>query len=151
MIISFIGHGYVSDCLDTKQKLKSILTELLSDCPEVSFYCGGYGDFDNLCASVCRELKAEGARLEIAYVTPYLTISHQRRMEEMKKQGLYDSVIYPPIEDVPLRFAISRRNEWMMDRADIVIAYVRRNFGGAYRALLRAKRRNKRIINICDI
>ncbi len=151
MIISFIGHRSVLDYEDTKKKLKSILAQILTQCGDISFYCGGCGDFDSLCASVCRELREEGERLKIIYVTPYLTISHQKRVEEMKRLKLYDGVVYPPIEDTPLRFAISKRNEWMMEQADIVIAYVKHDFGGAYRAVLTAKRRNKKIINICDI
>ena len=34
--------------------------------------------------------------------------------------------------------------------SDIVIAYVNRNYGGAYKSLQAAKRKKKKIINICD-
>ena len=54
------------------------------------------------------------------------------------------------LEFVPKRFAIVKRNEWMMTNADIVIAYVNRNYGGAYKSLQAAKRKKKKIINICD-
>lgn len=43
----------------------------------------------------------------------------------------YDDVVFPPIESVLFKFAISRRNEWMIDKADVVIAYVTHSFGGA--------------------
>ncbi len=36
-------------------------------------------------------------------------------------------------------------------RADLVIAYVKRSSGGAYRALLAAKRKRKDIINIFEL
>ena len=69
----------------------------------------------------------------------------------MQKNGWCDSSIYPPIESVPLKFAIAKRNEWMMENADLVIAYVNRNYGGAYQSLQIAKRRKKKIINIGEL
>ena len=68
----------------------------------------------------------------------------------MQNCGFCDTSIYPPIEQVPPRFAISKRNEWMMANADLIIAYVNHEYGGAYQSLRVAKRRKKKIINICD-
>ncbi len=73
------------------------------------------------------------------------------KIKEMINEGMYDEVIYPPIENTPKRFAISKRNEWMIKSADIVIAYVKTSYGGAYKSLQIAKRQKKRIINICDL
>ena len=39
----------------------------------------------------------------------------------------------------------------MMTKADVVIAYVEHEYGGAYRSLQMARRKKKRIINIYDI
>ena len=65
-------------------------------------------------------------------------------------EGLYDDSTYPPLEEVPRRYAISRRNEWMVDQADVVVAYVDHGWGGAAKTLEYAKRKNKRIINIAE-
>ena len=80
-----------------------------------------------------------------------MTISEQEKIKEMLNYGLYDSSIYPPIEKVPPKFAISKRNEWMITNSDLIIAYVNHNYGGAYKTLEIAKRRKKKIINIYDI
>ncbi len=61
---------------------------------------------------------------------------------------MYDDIIYPPIENAPLRFAIVKRNEYMVDIADLLICFVERKYGGAYRTLLYAGRKKKRIINL---
>ena len=61
---------------------------------------------------------------------------------------LYDNTPYPPLEDVPMKFAISRRNEWMVDQADVVVAYVTHGWGGAAATLQYAERKNKRIIRV---
>ena len=66
-------------------------------------------------------------------------------------EGIYDSIVYPPLEKVPFRFAISKRNEWMVDNADIIIGYVKNQYGGAYKILEYAKRQRKNIINLADI
>ena len=58
----------------------------------------------------------------------------------------YDESIYPPLEHVPKRYAISRRNEYMVDAADTVVAYVVYGFGGARNTLRYAERKQKRII-----
>jgi hypothetical protein len=66
----------------------------------------------------------------------------------MKKY--YDDVVYPPLENVPLKFAISRRNEWVVDNSDIVYAYVKHSWGGVAKMLAYAKHKQKQIINILD-
>lgn len=84
-------------------------------------------------------------------MSPYISLSEQEKIKEMQNSGLCDTSIYPPIENTPPKFAIIKRNEWMMTNADVVIAYVGREYGGAYRSLQIAKRKKKKIINICDI
>lgn len=94
----------------------------------------GRGDFDSLCARACKELKAEHPGIEAVYVTSYLGISEQARIREMQMCGLCDGALYPPLEGTPPKFAISKRNEWMMENADLIIAYVERGYGGAYQS-----------------
>ena len=150
MIITFIGHRSVYRCGDLKNYLKDILRKYIKGEEKVDFYCGGYGDFDRICACVCRELKKEYESIEVIYVTPYVDLSAQAKIKEMHREGLCDTSIYPPIENTPPRLAIIKRNEWMMTNTDLVIAYVERSYGGAYNSLRVAKRRKKKIINIYE-
>ena len=148
MVISFIGHSTIFDADGVKLILKGQILSNLADDERISCYLGGYGDFDEICASVCRELKAMYNGLELVYVTPYFDLSSQQRIKEMIGSGLYDGSIYPPIENAPKKYAILKRNEWMISNSDLVIAYVKRNCGGAYRSLEIARRKGKKIINI---
>ena len=100
-----------------------------------------------MCASVCRSIK-ERLDAEIVYVTPYISENEQKKIDSLIKLKLYDYSLYPPIEATPPKFAISKRNEWIVDKADLIIEYVSHNYGGAYRSLLYAKRKNKTIINL---
>ena len=145
MIITFFGH---SNCLfndDIKKQLKNILLDEIIKNPTCKFYLGGYGDFDGLCLRALRELKHDFPTIEILFITPYLDKNYSKL--ELAKY-YYDDVIFPPIESVPRKFAILKRNEWMVNEAGLVIAYVMYSWGGAAKALEYAKRKKKRIINI---
>ncbi|MBO5906990.1 MAG: DUF1273 family protein [Clostridia bacterium] len=150
MKITFVGHSFVSSSGTVKEKVKEQIRNNISNSEFVTFYVGGYGSFDEICALACRELKKEFSNIEIVYVTPYITLSEQSKIKEMQDCGLCDFSIYPPIENTPPRFAISKRNEWMVTNTDLVIAFVNQSHGGAYKSLQLAKRRKKKIINICD-
>lgn len=150
MKITFAGHSVISSSSKVQELVKEQIQKSITGVETVTFYLGGYGDFDNACACVCRKLKKERDGVELVYVTPYMGLSEQAKIKEMKGSGLYDDIIYPPIEDVPPRLAILKRNEWMMSNADLIIAYVNRSYGGAYKSLQVARRKNKKVINICD-
>lgn len=145
MIITFFGH---SNCLfndDIKKRLKNILLDEIIKNPTCKFYLGGYGDFDGLCLRTLKDLKNDFPDIELIFITPYLDKNYSKL--ELAKY-YYDDVIFPPIESVPRKFAILKRNEWMVEQADLVIAYVKYFWGGAAKALEYSKRKKKRIINI---
>ena len=58
----------------------------------------------------------------------------------------FDSTAYPPLETVPPRYAIVKRNQWMADVADVVVAYVTHGWGGAAKTLQYAKKKKKTIL-----
>jgi uncharacterized phage-like protein YoqJ len=147
MIITFAGHSTVFSCEQVKEAVKEQIKNNISSNEKTVFYLGGYGEFDSICACACSELKKEYS-IEVVYVTPYINHS---KIKEMQESGLYDTSIYPPLENVPPKFAILKRNEWMIENANLVIAYVKNNYGGAYKTLNTAKRKKKKIINICDL
>ena len=54
------------------------------------------------------------------------------------------------VEKVHRKGAITKRNRWMVEQADIFICYVEKEEGGAYAALEYAQKLNKQIINLAD-
>ena len=60
----------------------------------------------------------------------------------------YDGSVYPPLETVPRRYAISKRNEWMVEQADVIISCVTHGWGGAATTLTYANRKKKSIISV---
>lgn len=150
MIITFCGHGTLTVSEKLTLQIQNTILDNIKPGEPTTFYCGGYGDFDSLCAKVCRKLKSLLPDSEIVFVTPYITPSQQERLKYLLDTNLYDSTLYPPLENVIPRFAITKRNEWMMDQADLIIAYVNRSFGGAFKTLEYARKRKKRIINLAE-
>ena len=145
MIITFCGH---SNCLfsdEEKEKLKQLLIKEIRKNPTCKFYLGGYGDFDSFCLRSLRELKKEFQDIELIFITPYIDKTYSK-LEFAKYH--YDDVIFPPLESVPRKFAILKRNEWMVEEADLVIAYVMYSWGGAAKTLEYANRKKKQIINL---
>ncbi|MBO4384267.1 MAG: DUF1273 family protein [Clostridia bacterium] len=137
MIVTFCGHREVQEPEKVRKWLLETVERLImegADC----FYLGGYGQFDTIAADVIRELKQKYKHIKSVLVLPYID-------REYDSSG-YDESIYPPLEIVPRRYAISKRNEYMVDNADIVIAYVIFSFGGAYSSLCYSERKRKRII-----
>lgn len=139
MIVTFCGHKSGYEKSDVFIILLSSVRELIQEGAD-TFYLGGYGNFDWQAARAVQKMKNEYPSIRSVLVIPYLNRKYDKK--------LYDEIIYPPIEKVPLRFAISKRNEWMVERADVIISGVEHNWGGAYTTLKFAERKKKRIIYI---
>ena len=145
MIITFCGHSNYLFSDEEKEKLKQLLIKEIRKNPTCKFYLGGYGDFDSLCLRTLRELKKEFQDIELIFITPYIDKNYSK-LEFAKYH--YDDVIFPPLESVTRKFAILKRHEWMVEEADLVIAYVMYSWGGAAKTLEYANRKKKQIINL---
>lgn len=146
MIITFCGHSKYSFCDEEQETLKNVLIAEIRNNPTCKFYLGGYGDFDELCLRTLLALKKDFQNIELLFITPYL---EKYSKSEFAKQH-YDGIIFPLIENVPRKFAITKRNEWMVDEADLIISYVKHSWGGANKTLEYAKRKRKKIINLAE-
>lgn len=152
MIITFCGHGFIKNPPAVKKELITVLCEILTrnHTDKITFLCGGYGRFDFLAASAIDHLKSVYSSHDIVkiFVTPYINKGYDRRNKLMRKD--YDEIVYPPLEKVPYRYAIAKRNEWMIENSDLVIAYVIHGYGGAASSLRYACRKRKDIIRLSD-
>jgi hypothetical protein len=61
---------------------------------------------------------------------------------------MYDSIIYPEIEDKPLRFAIVYRDRYIVENSDVIISFVQHKSGGAYKAVRYAEKIGKAVKNL---
>lgn len=138
MIVAFCGHSKVSDVNAVSDWLLVTCQQLIEEGAE-TFYFGGYGSFDSLAHQTILKLQKNHKGLTSVLIMPYLNWNVD--ISE------YDETLYPPLEEVPPRFAISKRNEWMAEQADIIISYITHDWGGAIKTFEHARRKHKRIIN----
>ena len=147
MIVTFCGHGKTSMSKEEEQRLVDLLRSILAEHPDTLFYLGDYGDFDGTCNVILKKLQVEYPKLKRIFITPYITPGYWH-LEAAKER--YDESIYPFEDSVLPKFAISKRNEWMVDQADLVIAYVRWSWGGARTTYEYAVRHKKSVVNIAN-
>jgi len=149
MKIAFCGHSHMQNVDDLKRKIVSLLRSLNLQEPIV-FLLGGYGRFDSISLHACQEFKEKYTPSgSLCFVSPY----NDERYYKSRSTALtaYDEIIYPEIERTPRRYAILQRNKWMARNCDILICYVKNDWGGAFFTLREAKKRqNCRIFNLAD-
>ena len=141
MTVAFCGHAQISQSEKIEKWLYDVTQKLIEQ-GATTFYLGGYGAFDSLAASVLREQKKRYSQIELVLVLAYLNTG--------RDTSGYDSTVYPPLETVPRRFAISHRNRWMVESADVVVAYVLHDWGGAATTLRCVRQKKKQIISYRD-
>jgi uncharacterized phage-like protein YoqJ len=138
---SFFGHR---DCPgDLKPLLKYVILDLIATHGVDMFYVGHQGGFDGLVRGVLRELEQEYSEVRYAVVLAY-TPSGRPAADTA------DTMLPESIELVHPRYAISWRNNWMLQQSDFVIAYVAHSWGGAARYMQKAIRSGKIVINLFD-
>ena len=146
-ICCFAGHRKIYDDREIiKAKLEKEIINLIETHNVTTFYNGGKGDFDWLCAHTVANLKKDYPFISSHLVLAYIPKEKNKYADILK---IFDSMIYPGMEKTPPRFAIIKRNQWMINYSDVLIAYVKNRFGGAYKTLQYAERKkNIKIINL---
>ena len=57
MIITFLGHREIYNRSNICENIRNAILNNITRNEKIHFYCGGYGDFDNMCLEVCHSLK----------------------------------------------------------------------------------------------
>ena len=143
--ITFFGNSTVADADRVLRNIVKTI-EKIFDFPNkrayefwLTFFCGGYGEFDGLASRAVDILRKRYPDVGIKkyFVAPYLDPSYLKKLEFIKEY--YDEIIYPPIENVPPQFAILERNHWMISNSDIGIYYCQYKYGNTGKLLSYAK------------
>jgi len=142
-ICVFFGHRFVPEPDKIEKQLKQVVRQLIQEGVD-TFWLGGYGDFDKLAEDVVRELKAEFPHIKKVLALAYLP---QNKEDYQYKSQFYDDLFYPEGTELgPKKFAITRRNKYMAENADYIVAYLNTDSGGAFYAVKIAKKHHKKMI-----
>lgn len=144
MICAFFGHKDTPESV--KPLLEAAIRRIIENYPDTTFYVGHNGNFDRMVLSVIKNLSVEFPNLSYAVILAYLPTGKSAE----RYNGL--TTLYPEgIECVPKKYAISYRNDWIVKKADIVVCYITRSFGGAAQFVKKAKNKRKIVYNVADL
>ena len=138
MICTFFGHRDTPTSIRCEIK-KAILKLIKNGISE--FYVGNNGSFDFLTQSVLIELLNEGNKINC-----FIVLS---RLNELALCGQQDFTVFPEeIEGVMKKFAISKRNEYLIKKSNMVICYVNNTFSNCHKWIEKARKKWRTIINL---
>ncbi|MBQ3077115.1 MAG: hypothetical protein IJC43_04595 [Clostridia bacterium] len=144
MVCTFFGH---SDCYaNISPVLLPILRQLVGEGVD-TFLVGNHGGFDGKVYAALRRLKEELPAIQYHVILAY----PPGRQEEFPAYPPEVTLCPEGVENGPPRFAITRRNRWMVEQADVVITYITHPWGGAAQFVRMAERRGKRIIHLAPL
>ena len=136
----FFGHREVTH--NIREKLKATIEKLITEDGVTEFYVGHQGQFDSMVYSVLKELKAKYPQIRYTVVLAYLPDEH---IWEVYGE---DTLLPDGMESVPKKFAISKRNDWMIGHSDVAVCYVWKITGGAAKFREKAEKKGLRVVDI---
>lgn len=137
MICTFIGARDTPFTL--REHIKKAVVNLIFK-GVYEFCVGNNGNFDHMVQSVLFELRSE-YNIKFDIVLSYL--------DEVALIGNQAFTIYPEeLANVPKRFAISKRNDYLLKKSNIVICYVNNTYSNSYKFTQKALKKGYTVINL---
>ena len=141
---TFFGHK------DAPKEIEPILMSTLIDLVENKnvefFYVGNHGNFDSMVRKNLKLLKLDFPHIYYDVVLSYIPLPQNMLPDE----DYSDTIFLDELENVPPRYAIHKRNMWMLNEADYVVTYVERIIGGAAQFKERALKKGKIVIELSE-
>ncbi len=140
MTCTFLGHHDAPSSLyDTlKKEIERLIFEGV-----VNFTVGNNGSFDLMVQRILCEISKENSKIKISIVLS--------RINELAISGFQESTVFPEGLELAIpKFAICKRNEWLLGNAQILISYVRHTTSNSYKWLKKAKNQGLKIINLAE-
>lgn len=137
---TFFGHRNCPDSI--KSKLREVLIDLIIQQDVNMFYVGNHGRFDAIVRGVLQELKKEYSQIDYTVVLAYMPC------KQNENEDTSDTMLPEGIEYVHPRYAISWRDNWMLQQSDYVVTYITHSWGGAAKFADKARKQGKRVFNI---
>ncbi len=137
MSCTFFGHRDVAP-QQIKEPLKQAILDLITVENIKSFYVGNSGRFDALVQCVLKEIHQIRKDIEYTIVLSYIG--------EKALSGEQQMTLLPEgLETAPRRFALVKRNEWMLAHSAWAVVYVRYSFSNCAKWAQRAIKKGIRV------
>ena len=143
--IAFIGHREIYGQYRLEYDIEQIIREKLHTKEYVELYVGRNGDFDISVASATKRAQEALGHHNSSLV---LLQPYPMRDDEYYEK-FYDEVQYPVSFKTYPKSAITKRNKWMVDNSELLVAFVEEGRkGGALTTLKYAEKKGVPIINL---
>ena len=142
-ICTFFGHRDTPPTAE--EPLKKAIVELIEKHGVDLFYVGNQGLFDSMVKKCLMSLKKEYPHISYYVVLAYIPVKKQYSNENFE-----DTICPEGIENIPRKYAVCKRNMWMIGRSRFVIVWVRHITGGASKYAQIALKKGKTVINIAE-
>lgn len=142
MICALFGNSQLFE--NVEQMLHQRLCSLIQEHGAIQFYVGTHGSFDAIALRVLKKLKAQYPFIDYTIVLAYLPT----KPREFTATESMHSVFPHILEATPLRFAIDKRNRWMLEQADVVLTYTRYSTGNTAKYKQLAMKMRKPVIEL---
>ena len=142
MIVTFFGH---KNCPHSVQNdIENTIRDLIENREAIVFYVGNQGNFDLYVNKALVKLSSQYSQIKNYIVLAYMP----QKGDDYTKD--YNTILPEEVAKAHPKYAISKRNDWMLKQSDIVVTYIKRSYGGAVKYYDKAIRQNKCVINIAD-
>ena len=138
MTCTFMGH---KDCpFSVKERLEGVILELIAKGVN-RFFVGNNGNFDYLVQETLSKLIKKGFSINVSIVLSYIN--------ETSISGHQELTVFPEeLASAPKKFAISKRNEYLLNNSSILVCYVNNTFSNAYKWTEKARKKGLSIVEI---
>ena len=141
VVCTFIGHRETP--YEIKEKLCSKIEFLITKCGVDTFFVGTHGNFDRIVYdSLCQ--------LERKYkITTHVVLAYLN-----EKPDWYDlsKTVFPSqLDNTPRKYAISKRNKYMIEQSNYMICYVDNTQTNAYAFAEKAIKKGLAVFNLGQV
>lgn len=142
MVVTFFGHRDTP--ANAEKLLEKVLIDLIENHSADTFYVGNQGSFDYMVKQILK-------RLKMKYKINYTVVLAYKPKNQYIVVGDTDAIYPKFLENTHPKYAIFKRNMAMLKKADVVVTYVERTFGGANKFKELAQVMGKQVINLSDL
>lgn len=117
MTCCFFGHKDAPSSI--YDKLEEAIEKIIAEDEVTGFLVGNQGQFDSMVLKALQRMKEKYPHISYNVVLAYMPAEK----EEWNPYEFGETMLPEGLEAAHPRYAISKRNEWMVSEADMVICY----------------------------
>lgn len=142
-VCTFFGHRYSGR--EIIPKLTAVLTDLIENKGVNMFYVGHQGFFDSMVRTELKRLKKLYPHINYYVALAYLA----KKSDDLDCMDYSDTIFPDALTKTPPKYAIDKRNCWMISISDYAVCYCRHNTDiGAARYMNIACKKGLTVINL---